>query len=87
MRGIVRCWTSIATQYDPRVLVRILKGQPASAADYLDLLAERDAMIDEAARTLWQRFDAIVAPDGAGRAAARRRPRSTTTTPSAAPTR
>lgn len=26
-------------QYDPRVLVRILKGQPASAADYLDLLA------------------------------------------------
>jgi aspartyl-tRNA(Asn)/glutamyl-tRNA(Gln) amidotransferase subunit A len=49
-------------QYDPRVLVRILKGQPASAADYLDLLAERDAMLAEAARTLWQRFDAVVAP-------------------------
>lgn len=49
-------------QYDPRVLVRILKGQPASAADYLDLLAERQAMLDEAARTLWQRFDAVVAP-------------------------
>ena len=47
--------------YDPRVLVRILKGQPASAADYLDLLAERRAML-EAARTLWQRFDALVAP-------------------------
>ena len=48
-------------QYDPRVLVRILKGQPASAADYLDLVAERTAVL-EAARTLWQRFDAIVAP-------------------------
>jgi aspartyl-tRNA(Asn)/glutamyl-tRNA(Gln) amidotransferase subunit A len=48
-------------QYDPRVLVRILKGQPASAADYLDLMAERTAML-EAARPLWQRFDAIVAP-------------------------
>ena len=48
--------------YDPRVLVRILKGQPASAVDYLDLLAERQAMLDEAARTLWQRFDAVVAP-------------------------
>ncbi|RFU46800.1 amidase [Paraburkholderia sp. DHOC27] len=47
--------------YDPRVLVRILKGQPASGADYLDLVAERTAML-EAARTLWQRFDAIVAP-------------------------
>ncbi|MFL9872814.1 amidase [Paraburkholderia megapolitana] len=47
--------------YDPRVLVRILKGQPASAADYLDLLAERHAML-EAARALWQRFDAVVAP-------------------------
>ncbi|MEQ5839373.1 amidase [Paraburkholderia acidicola] len=47
--------------YDPRVLVRILKGQPASAADYLDLLAERRAML-EAAGALWQRFDALVAP-------------------------
>lgn len=48
-------------QYDPRVLVRILKGQPASAADYLDLVAERTAML-EAAKGMWQRFDAIVAP-------------------------
>ncbi|WP_133647854.1 amidase [Paraburkholderia flava] len=47
--------------YDPRVLTRILKGQPASAADYLDLVAERRAMLD-AARALWQRFDALVAP-------------------------
>jgi aspartyl-tRNA(Asn)/glutamyl-tRNA(Gln) amidotransferase subunit A len=49
-------------QYDPRVLARILNGQPASAADYLDLLGERRAMLDEAARTLWPRFDAVVAP-------------------------
>ena len=49
-------------QYDPRVLARILKGQPATAIDYLDLLAERAAMLDEAARTLWQRFDAVVMP-------------------------
>jgi aspartyl-tRNA(Asn)/glutamyl-tRNA(Gln) amidotransferase subunit A len=47
--------------YDSRVLARILKGEPASAADYLQLLAERHAML-EAARSLWQRFDAIVAP-------------------------
>jgi aspartyl-tRNA(Asn)/glutamyl-tRNA(Gln) amidotransferase subunit A len=49
-------------QYDPRVLTRILKGQPASAADYLDLVAERAAVLEAARSTLWQRFDAIVAP-------------------------
>jgi aspartyl-tRNA(Asn)/glutamyl-tRNA(Gln) amidotransferase subunit A len=47
--------------YDPRVLFRIMKGEAASAADYLDLLAERTAMI-AGARALWQRFDALVAP-------------------------
>ncbi|NIF55021.1 amidase [Burkholderia sp. Ax-1724] len=49
-------------QYDPRVLARIMKGQSARATDYLDLLAERAAMLDEAARTLWQHCDAVVAP-------------------------
>ncbi|MGZ2744068.1 amidase [Burkholderia stagnalis] len=49
-------------RYDPRVLTRILKGEPASAADYLDLVAARDAMLDEAAHTVWSRFDALVAP-------------------------
>ncbi|WDD93348.1 amidase [Burkholderia sp. FERM BP-3421] len=48
--------------YDRRVLVRILKGEPASAADYLDLMAARAAMLDEAEHTIWQRFDALVAP-------------------------
>src|SRR5471030_2931988 len=50
-----------ADEYDPRVRVRILKGQPASAADYIDLLQARAAMIEQA-RALWQRFDAIVCP-------------------------
>jgi aspartyl-tRNA(Asn)/glutamyl-tRNA(Gln) amidotransferase subunit A len=49
-------------QYDPRVLVRILKGEPASAADYLDLIAARAAVMDEAQATLWSRFDAVIAP-------------------------
>ncbi|KVC87723.1 amidase [Burkholderia ubonensis] len=49
-------------RYDPRVLTRILKGEPASAADYLDLLAARHALLDEAAHTVWSRFDALVAP-------------------------
>ena len=49
-------------RYDPRVLVRIKKGESASAADYIDLLAERAALLEMAQRTLWQRFDAIVAP-------------------------
>lgn len=48
--------------YDPRVLVRIMKGQPASAADYIDLLQARAAMIEAARTTLWQRFDAILCP-------------------------
>ncbi|GAB2910333.1 amidase [Paraburkholderia jirisanensis] len=47
--------------YDPHVLHRIMLGEPASAADYLDLLAAREAMLAEA-RPLWQRFDALVAP-------------------------
>jgi aspartyl-tRNA(Asn)/glutamyl-tRNA(Gln) amidotransferase subunit A len=48
--------------YDPRVLVRIEQGDAASAADYIDLLAQRAALLETAQRTLWQRFDAIVAP-------------------------
>ncbi|MGN6805315.1 MAG: amidase [Trinickia sp.] len=55
----------IATQrerYDPRVLARILKGESARATDYLDLIAERAALMKAAEETLWQHFDAIVAP-------------------------
>jgi Asp-tRNA(Asn)/Glu-tRNA(Gln) amidotransferase A subunit family amidase len=49
-------------EYDPRVLSRILKAEAASASDYLDLLAERTELIEAAHETLWQHFDAIVAP-------------------------
>ncbi len=34
--------------YDPRVISRIMRGKDQSAADYIDLLAARRAMIDEA---------------------------------------
>ncbi|WP_042289129.1 amidase, partial [Paraburkholderia mimosarum] len=49
-------------RYDPRVLVRILKGEAATAADYLDLIAARAAVMEEAQATLWSRFDAVIAP-------------------------
>ncbi len=49
-------------RYDPRVLARIVKGEPATAADYLDLIAARAAVLDEAARTMWSRVDAVLAP-------------------------
>jgi aspartyl-tRNA(Asn)/glutamyl-tRNA(Gln) amidotransferase subunit A len=49
-------------EYDPRVLTRILKGANASASDYIDLIAERTALIEAAHATLWQHFDVIVAP-------------------------
>ncbi|WP_296652524.1 amidase [Paraburkholderia sp.] len=49
-------------EYDPRVLTRILKGEPARACDYLDLIAARAAVLEEAQATLWSRFDAVIAP-------------------------
>ncbi|RKP50691.1 amidase [Trinickia fusca] len=49
-------------RYDPRVLVRIMKGEAARAVDYLDLLAERAALFEAAETALWRPFDAIVAP-------------------------
>ena len=48
--------------YDPRSLGRILRGETASAADYLDLIAQRAKMIAQAQEALWQRFDVVVAP-------------------------
>ena len=48
--------------YDPRVLARILKGEPARASDYLDLIAARAAVLEQAQATLWSRFDAVIAP-------------------------
>jgi aspartyl-tRNA(Asn)/glutamyl-tRNA(Gln) amidotransferase subunit A len=50
-----------AAQYDPRVLSRIMKGESARASDYLELLAERRAMIAEAAQA-FAPFDAVICP-------------------------
>ena len=47
--------------YDPRVGDRILAGAQLSAADYIDLLAERAAMIETFSAAM-NGFDAIVAP-------------------------
>ncbi|MBB3001868.1 aspartyl-tRNA(Asn)/glutamyl-tRNA(Gln) amidotransferase subunit A [Paraburkholderia tropica] len=49
-------------QYDARVLARILKGEAARAVDYLDLIAARAAVMEQAQATLWSRFDAVIAP-------------------------
>lgn len=50
-----------AAEYDPRVLVRIRRGEAISAADYIDLLEARRSLIARAAaRTA--RFDALVMP-------------------------
>lgn len=50
-----------ASDYDPRVLARIRKGERASAADYIELLRERADIIAQA-EPLWHSFDAIVCP-------------------------
>jgi len=48
-------------EYDPRVAFRILRGAEISAADYIDLLAQRAAMIAESAR-LAAPYDALLMP-------------------------
>lgn len=47
--------------YDPRVSVRILRGEAAAAADYIDALALRRRMATSAARRL-SPYDALVLP-------------------------
>ncbi|MFG1480129.1 amidase [Xanthobacter sp. V4C-4] len=47
--------------YDPRVSVRIRRGADQSAADYLDLVAARSALVAQAATRLLP-FDALVLP-------------------------
>ncbi len=48
-------------QYDPRVLFRIMKGETVRASEYIDLLAERQAMI-AAAEQAFAPFDAVICP-------------------------
>jgi aspartyl-tRNA(Asn)/glutamyl-tRNA(Gln) amidotransferase subunit A len=47
--------------YDPRVLSRILRGADCSAADYLDVVAGRKTLIQEAEAQL-EAFDALILP-------------------------
>jgi aspartyl-tRNA(Asn)/glutamyl-tRNA(Gln) amidotransferase subunit A len=47
--------------YDPRVASRILRGADINAADYIDLLTQRAAMIVESAR-LAASYDALLMP-------------------------
>ena len=42
-RGIARCWQPKGAGYDPRIRVRIMRGEGMSAADYLDLAPARGA--------------------------------------------
>lgn len=49
------------TRYDPRILKRISRGERMTAADYLDVLRERAAIIAEAARHTAP-FDAVLCP-------------------------
>ncbi len=52
---------SMRARYDPNVIARIEIAGAMSAADYLDLLAAREALIGEANRR-GRRFDALLAP-------------------------
>ena len=47
--------------YDPRVALRILRGASMSAADYIDLLAARQAWIGRM-QTRLRSFDAVISP-------------------------
>ncbi|HUX74134.1 MAG TPA: amidase [Steroidobacteraceae bacterium] len=50
-----------SSQYDPRVLTRILRGREQSAADYIDLRRRRREFIDRVA-PLMAEFDALLMP-------------------------
>jgi aspartyl-tRNA(Asn)/glutamyl-tRNA(Gln) amidotransferase subunit A len=53
--------TSRGDVYDPRVSVRILRGESISAADYIDLLNARKSLIERISATLAP-YDALVLP-------------------------
>jgi aspartyl-tRNA(Asn)/glutamyl-tRNA(Gln) amidotransferase subunit A len=56
--------TSRGDVYDPRVSVRILRGESISAADYIDLLNARKSLIERVAARLTP-YDALVLPTAA----------------------
>src|SRR5262249_34085671 len=53
--------TSKGDDYDPRVRVRIMRGEAITAADYIDMLAGRRSMIANATARLAP-YDALVLP-------------------------
>jgi aspartyl-tRNA(Asn)/glutamyl-tRNA(Gln) amidotransferase subunit A len=53
--------TSRGDEYDPRVYVRILRGEPITAADYIDLLKARASLIARIGVRLAP-YDALVLP-------------------------
>ncbi|WP_445487136.1 amidase [Rhodopseudomonas sp. RCAM05734] len=53
--------TSRGSEYDPRVSVRIMRGESQSAADYIDLFAARRSMIERAEARIAP-YDALVLP-------------------------
>jgi aspartyl-tRNA(Asn)/glutamyl-tRNA(Gln) amidotransferase subunit A len=50
-----------SAQYDPRVLVRIQRGAKQTAADYLDLVEQRNALIADATQRI-AAYDAVMMP-------------------------
>ncbi len=50
-----------ANRYDPRVVSRILRGKEMSAADFLDLVAARDAWVPAVERRI-DAYDAMILP-------------------------
>jgi len=57
-RGLI---ASGAAEYDPRVLTRIERGATQNAADYIDMLAARTALIAAVEKRI-ARFDALLIP-------------------------
>lgn len=56
-----RLLAKASQDYDPRVATRIIRGAEQSAVDYLDLLAQRKMLIEDATRRLAP-YDALVMP-------------------------
>ncbi len=56
-----RWFAARRTEYDPRVALRIARGEAMSAADYIDLIAARRAWIARMEAAL-QGFDALLSP-------------------------
>ena len=59
--AVHRRWVERERDFDPRVLERILRGASVSAADYIDLLANRAQLMKRFARSHYE-VDALIMP-------------------------